>query len=63
MGRFTTDLAATLANADNLPAKESLPNISLWDAIIPDRCVKRLQPAHEDKVRHSLFIPTSDALT
>lgn len=59
MGRLTTDLAAALANADNLPPTEQLPDISLWDAFLPQHCVKRTPFANEDKVRHSLFHPTS----
>lgn len=48
MGRITTDIAAVIANADNLPPRESLPNISIWDAFLP----KRRNPVLKEKVRH-----------
>lgn len=35
MGRFTTHLAAAVANADNLPPADKLEQISLWDALLP----------------------------
>lgn len=35
MGRFATHLAAYVANVDNLPPKEKLPEVSLWGAVLP----------------------------
>jgi hypothetical protein len=35
MGRLTTKIAVTGINANNLPAE--LPEISLWDALLPRR--------------------------
>ncbi len=38
MGRFATDIAAAAVNANNLPARDQLPDISLWDALLPRKC-------------------------
>lgn len=46
MGRCTTNLAAAVANADNLPPKDKLPNISLWDAFLP---LKKKKPSPDKK--------------
>lgn len=35
MGRFTTAVAAYAANVDNLPNKDKLPEVSLWEAVLP----------------------------
>ncbi|KAK5168347.1 uncharacterized protein LTR77_006917 [Saxophila tyrrhenica] len=37
MGRLARDIAAVAVNANNLPEKDQLPEISLWDAFLPGR--------------------------
>lgn len=38
MGRLTTQLAAKVANVDNLPPTNQLEQVSLWDAFLPRSC-------------------------
>ena len=51
MGRLVTDLAAIVANADNLSPKDQLPDISLWDAFLPQRYASPTA-VPKKKVRH-----------
>ena len=52
MGRLATNLAATVANVDNLPPKDQLPRISLWDAFLP-RSLSDPGGSEKKKVRKS----------
>ena len=49
MGRFATELAVAVANADNLPPAKDIKPISLWDAFLPKACADNTAVAKQKK--------------
>ena len=49
MGRFATELAVAVANADNLPPAKNIKPISLWDAFLPKACADNTAVAKQKK--------------
>lgn len=51
MGRLAAEIAAVAVNANNLPPKDQLPDMSLWDALLPKSCSS---PKAKNKVQVSI---------
>lgn len=49
MGRLATHLAAAVANVDNLQPAKQLPQISLWDAVLPKGYAEAKKQSTDDK--------------
>ena len=59
MGRLATHIAASFADADNLPSKQLLPKVSFIDALLPRRCVDMCSPQKEKEQKVSYCVVAS----